>query len=83
MPRRFPGDRITDLITEVGEATTDSTGFIFVPYAIPHYASINIIVSPENDSFNAFIHSTSVSGFMLGTSIANGKVSYKIISKRA
>jgi hypothetical protein len=82
MPRRFPGDKITDLITEVGDATTDSTGFIFVPYSIVHYLNVYIIVSPENDSFNAFVQSQNTSGFVLGTSIANGKASYKIISKK-
>jgi hypothetical protein len=82
MPRRFPGDKITDLITEIGDATTDSTGFVFVPYSTTHYSSINIIVSPENDSFNAFVYSQNSLGFVLGTSIANGKAFYKIISKK-
>jgi hypothetical protein len=82
MPRRFPGDKITDLITEVGEATTDSTGFIFVPYSVLHYSKIYIVVSPENDSFNAFVQSQNSSGFVLGTSIANSKASYKIMSKK-
>lgn len=82
MPRRFPGDKITDLITEVGDATTDSTGLVFVPYATTHYSNINIVVSPADDSFNAFVQSQNSLGFILGTSIANGKASYKIISKK-
>jgi hypothetical protein len=83
MPRRFPGDKITDLITEIGEATTDGTGFIFVPYATIHYNNISIVVSSLNDSYNSFVQSQNSFGFLLGTSTPNATALYKIISKRA
>ena len=55
MPRRFPGDRTTDLLTEVGTAVTDPTGYVTVNYSVAHYSNIVIVVSPEDDSFNSFI----------------------------
>ena len=83
MPRRFPGDSITDLVTEVGTATTDSTGQIVVNYSITHYSNINILLTPDDDSFNIFLINKITSGFTVGSSVPERRFTYKVISTRA
>lgn len=83
MPRRFPGDSITDLMTEVGSATTDSNGQITVNYSATHYSNINILLTPDDDSFNIFLINKTVSGFTAASSVPDKRFTYKVISTRA
>lgn len=83
MPRRFPGDSITDLITEIGSAISDSSGQIFINYSTAHYSNVNILLTPDDDSYNVFIINKTTSGFTVGTSVPDKRFIYKIISMRA
>jgi len=83
MPRRFPGDSITDLMTEVGTAVTDSTGQVVVNYSVVHYSNINILLTPDDDSFNIFLINKIASGFTAGSSVPERRFTYKVISTRA
>ena len=83
MPRRFPGDSITDLITEVGSATTDGSGQVTVNYSTTHYTNINILLTPDEDSFNVFLVSETSLGFTVASSTPAKQFTYKIISTRA
>ena len=83
MPRRFLGDVIAELITEFGSATTDSNGQVTVNYSVTHYSNINILLTPDDDSFNVFLIGKTTAGFTVGSSISNSRFAYKIISTRA
>ena len=83
MSRRFPGSRISDMVTEIGESYTDGSGFVKVPYTAEHYINIVIVVSPVDDSYNAFVQSKSSMDFTIGPSAPNKKFFYKIMSTRA
>jgi hypothetical protein len=83
MPRRFPGDSITDLITETGTAVTDSNGQFTVNYSAAHYSNVNILLTPDDDSFNIFLINKIASGFTVGSSVPERRFTYKVISTRA
>jgi hypothetical protein len=83
MPRRFPGDSITDLMTEVGFAMTDSSGQVIVNYSTTHYSNINILLTPDDDSFNIFLINKTATGFTAASSVPDKRFTYKVISTRA
>ena len=83
MPRRFPGDRVTDLVTETGDAVSDADGAGYVAFSGTHYIVVTVIISPMESSVSAFVLSSDNAGFSFGTSSPNSKITYKVISTRA
>lgn len=83
MPRRFPGDKVTDLVTETGDSISDGSGFGSVTFSGTHYTVVTVIISPLESDVSAFVLESNSSGFSFGTSSPNSKITYKVISTRA